>query len=515
MYPGTYAESMPDRLAAVMHETGETITYRELNERSIRLARLLHETGLRPGDTIAMVSDNDLHYFEVYWAALRSGLYFTPVNWHLSAEESAYIVDDSQAKVLIVSAEVAGLAEYLAERTPGVERRLAFGGPVKGYEDYEAALASSSSEPLPEEPLGADMLYSSGTTGRPKGIRPDREPRTVAEGAPLAALVAALWGFESDTVYLSPAPLYHAAPLRFCSFVQMKGGTVVVLKRFDPEQALAAIERHRVTHSQWVPTHFVRMLKLPEEVRSRYDRSSLTSAIHAAAPCPVEVKRQMIEWWGPVVHEYYAATEAHGMTIIFGEEWLTKPGSVGRGVVGTVRICNDEGALLPPGEVGTVYFEREELPFRYYNDEAKTREAQHPRHPTWTTTGDVGYLDEDGYLFLTDRKTFMIISGGVNIYPQEVENCLTLHPAVTDVAVIGVPDDEMGEAVLAVVQPAPGVSAGPDLERELIQYVRAHIAHYKAPRRVLFTDNLPRTPTGKLRKHLLRERFGGAPARTA
>jgi long-chain acyl-CoA synthetase len=505
MYPGAHAAQAPDRPAAIMHETGERLSYADLEQRSVRLSRLLHDAGLRPGDGIALIAENDLRYFEAYWAALRSGLYFTAVNWHLTAAESAYIVNDSGARALIVSASRAGLARD----TPGVDVRLAFGGAVPGYDDYERALAAAPSARLAYEPLGADMLYSSGTTGRPKGVRPPLRPVTVADGSPLAAGISAIWGFGQDTRYLSPAPLYHAAPLRYSAWVQMLGGTVVVLRSFEPATALAAIEQHRITHSQWVPTHFVRMLKLPEHVRASFDHSSLVVAIHAAAPCPVHVKQAMIDWWGPVVHEYYAATEGAGLTLIMADDWLRKPGSVGRPIVGAVRICADDGTELRSGEVGTVYFEREELPFRYHNDDAKTAQAQHPAHPFWTTTGDVGYLDEEGYLFLTDRKSFMIISGGVNIYSQEVENCLSAHPDVLDVAVIGVPDEEMGESVLAVVQPVPGVAAGAELERRLIDFARNGMAHYKAPRRVSFTDELPRTPTGKLRKHLLREKYAG------
>jgi long-chain acyl-CoA synthetase len=505
MYPGAHAAQAPDRPAAIMHETGERLSYADLEERSVRLSRLLHDAGLRAGDGIAMIAENDLRYFEAYWAALRSGLYFTAVNWHLTEAESAYIVNDSGARAVIVSASRAGLARD----TPGVDVRLAFGGAVPGYDDYERALAAAPATRLAHEPLGADMLYSSGTTGRPKGVRPPLSPVTVADGSPLAAGISAIWGFGQDTRYLSPAPLYHAAPLRYSAWVQMLGGTVVVLRSFEPATALAAIEQHQITHSQWVPTHFVRMLKLPEQVRASFDHSSLVAAIHAAAPCPVHVKQAMIDWWGPVVHEYYAATEGAGLTLIMADDWLRKPGSVGRPIVGAVRICADDGTELPAGQVGTVYFEREELPFRYHNDDARTAQAQHPAHPFWTTTGDIGYLDEDGYLFLTDRKSFMIISGGVNIYSQEVENCLSAHPDVLDVAVIGVPDEEMGESVLAVVQPVPGVAADAELERRLIDFARNGMAHYKAPRRVSFTDELPRTPTGKLRKHLLREKYAG------
>jgi fatty-acyl-CoA synthase len=504
MYPGAHP---PDRPAAIIHETGERLTYAELEERSVRLSRLLHDVGLRPGDGIVLIAENSLRYFETYWAALRSGLYFTAVNWHLTPDEAAYIVSDSGARALIVSANRAKLVLGLPPDIPGIDVRLAFGGAVPGYDGYEQALATAPAARLEHEPLGADMLYSSGTTGRPKGVRPPLKPLTVADDSPIAAGISAIWGFGEDTVYLSPAPLYHAAPLRYSAWVQRLGGTVVVLRSFDPVTALEAIEQHRITHSQWVPTHFVRLLKLPAETKARFDHSSLVVAIHASAPCPVHVKQAMIDWWGPVVHEYYAATEGAGVTLIMAEDWLRKPGSVGRSLVGAVRICADDGTELGPGQVGTVYFEREELPFRYHNDDAQTARARHPGHPFWTTTGDIGYLDEDGYLFLTDRKSFMIISGGVNIYSQEVENCLSAHPDVLDVAVIGVPDEEMGESVLAVVQPVPGAAPGPELERELIDFARDGMAHYKAPRRVSFTDELPRTPTGKLRKHLLHEKY--------
>lgn len=353
------------------------------------------------------------------------------------------------------------------------------------------------------------MLYSSGTTGRPKGIKPALPDRQVgdAPGDTFTAVFGPLYGFDTDTVYLSPAPLYHAAPLRFGGVVHALGGTLVVMERFDAERALAAIERYRVTHSQWVPTMFVRMLKLDESVRTRYDLSSLKVAIHAAAPCPVDVKQAMIDWWGPVLYEYYASTEANGATFIDSEQWLRKPGSVGPAGMGTVRVCGDDGAELPTGEIGTIYFEREELPFAYHNDPDKTTQAIHPGHPTWTTTGDIGYIDADGFLFLTDRKAFMIISGGVNIYPQEIEDALALHPKVLDVGVIGIPDEEMGESVQAVVQPGPGVETGPELAAELREYLRARIAHYKVPRSFDFADELPRTPTGKLVKGKLRAQY--------
>lgn len=509
MYPGAHVDRFPDKPAVILAETGETLTYRELEENSIRLARHLHEAGLRKGDHLALLSGNDPKVYEVYWAALRSGLYITAVNRHLSPSEISYIVNDCGARALIAAAGLRDAAEKIIEETPGVEIRLAFGGEVAGHDSYEEALAGAAAEPLADQPRGADMLYSSGTTGRPKGIKHPLPDRQVGDppGDTYTAVFGPLYGFDTETVYLSPAPLYHAAPLRFGGVVHALGGTLVVLERFDAEQALAAIERYRVTHSQWVPTMFVRMLKLDEAVRARYDVSSLKVAVHAAAPCPVEVKRAMIDWWGPVLHEYYASTEGNGATFIDSEQWLRKPGSVGPAGLGAVRICGEDGAELPAGEIGTIYFEREEMPFTYHNDAAKTEQAVHPQHPTWTTTGDIGYIDTDGYLFLTDRKAFMIISGGVNIYPQEIEDALALHEKVLDVAVIGVPDEEMGESVKAVVQPAPGAEPGPELAAELREYLRARIAHYKVPRTVDFADELPRTPTGKLVKGKLRAQY--------
>jgi fatty-acyl-CoA synthase len=509
MYPGAHVDRFPDKPAVVRAESGEVLTYRELEENSVRLARHLYDAGLRKGDHVALLSGNDPKVYEVHWAALRTGLYITAVNRHLSPSEISYIVNDCGARALIVSAGLAGAAEQIVAQTPSVDIRLAFGGPVQGYKSYEDARAAASPEPLPDQPRGADMLYSSGTTGRPKGIKqplPDRQVGD-APGDTYTAIFGPLYGFDTETVYLSPAPLYHAAPLRFGGVVHALGGTLVIMEKFDAEQALAAIERYRVTHSQWVPTMFVRMLKLDEAVRARYDMSSLRVAVHAAAPCPVDVKRAMIDWWGPILHEYYASTEANGATFIDSEQWLRKPGSVGRAGLGTIRVCGDDGAELPTGEIGTVYFERDEIPFAYHNDPAKTAEAVHPEHPTWTTTGDIGYMDEEGYLFLTDRKAFMIISGGVNIYPQEVEDALALHPRILDVAVIGVPDEEMGESVKAVVQPAPGVEPGPELAAELRDYLRERIAHYKVPKSFDFADDLPRTPTGKLVKGKLRQRY--------
>jgi fatty-acyl-CoA synthase len=489
-----------------MAGSGQVLTYRQLNEASLRLAQVLRAAGLRRGDVIGLVSDNRLEAFEVYWAALRSGLYFTAVNHHLSIEEAGYILRDAGVKALVVSAGKAELAAAVRDAVD-VEVALAFGGPVEGYDDYGAALAAASTEPLPDQPRGSMMLYSSGTTGRPKGVRPPLQHKQVHEpGDPFVQMNHDVYGVDTDTVYLSPAPIYHSAPVKWCHSVHAYGGTVVMMERFDAEGALRLIEQYKVTHAQFVPTMLIRILKLDPELRVRFDHSSLRAVVHAAAPCPVEVKEAIIAEWGPIVWEYYGSTESLGVTLIDSAQALARPGSVGRPVIGILHICDDDGTELPAGEVGTVYFEREFLPFRYHNDDERTKSAQHPAHPTWGTVGDLGYVDADGYLFLTDRKAFMIISGGVNIYPQEVENALALHPKVHDVAVVGVPDAEMGESVAAYVELPAGVEGSPELAAEIIDFVRSRIARYKAPRTVTFVETLPRTPTGKLVKGRLRSR---------
>ena len=507
MYPGAFVNTTPDKPAIIMASSGFQLTYRELEDQSAKLARALHDQGLRKGDVIAMLSDNQAECFVIYWAALRSGLYITAINFHLTADEAAYIVADCEAKVLFASGTIGQLAKDVADRSPGLSQSFAFAGEIDGFGSM-AEIIDAAGDPLPEMPSGADMLYSSGTTGRPKGIKAALPDRTIDEpGNQLVALATAYFGMSADTVYLSPAPVYHAAPLRWSATVQSIGGTVVMLDRFEPVAMLEAIEKYSITATQVVPTMFVRMLQLPDDVREKYDHSSLKLCIHAAAPCPPEVKAKMIDWWGPVLLEYYASTEGAGMTIVTSQDWLEKPGTVGKAALGIIRICDDGGNELPQGEPGLVYFEREEPTFEYHNSPEKTAESRHPKHAEWSTVGDIGYVDEDGYLFLTDRKAFMIISGGVNIYPQEVENVLALHPAVYDVAVIGVPDDEMGQQVKAVVQPRDGVEPSDDLAQEIIDYVRERIARFKAPRTVDFIDELPRTPTGKLVKGKLRDLY--------
>ena len=509
MYPGHWATVFPDKAAAIDSATGAARSYRELDDRSNRLAQLLWDKGLRRGDRVSIFMDNNLAYFDVVWAALRSGLYLTTVNRYLTAEEAGYIVENSESEVLVASLAVAEIAAEIPDYAPNCKTYLMVDGTIDGFEDFEDAIAAYPAEPLAEQPAGGFMLYSSGTTGRPKGILRPLPETSIDTPAETVGLQRALWGFDENAVYLSPAPLYHAAPLGFCQAVQVLGGTAVVMSRFDAVQSLQAIEDYKVTHSQWVPTMFTRMLKLAEEERAGFDLSSHKVAIHAAAPCPIEVKRQMFDWWGPILYEYYGGTELNGFTHCGPDEWLAHPGTVGRSILGVIHICAEDGTELPNGEPGIVYFELPAMPFEYLKDPEKTREAQHPGHPNWSKLGDVGYIDDEGYLYLTDRATFMIISGGVNIYPQEIEDAIVMHPKVMDVAVIGVPSPDMGEEVKAIVQPVEGIVGDAELEAELIAYSREHLAHYKCPRSVDFRAELPRLPTGKLYKRLLKDEYWG------
>jgi fatty-acyl-CoA synthase len=508
VYLPDFAKLTPNKPAMIAAESGQVVTYAELDARSNQLAQFLYSQGLRPGDHIAILMENHLRFMDTIWAAFRSGLYVTCINRYLPADEAAYIINDCSAKALITSFYKREVAHELVPLIPRCSIRLMLDGVVDGYAPLEATMAAQPTEPLAQESMGEMMLYSSGTTGQPKGILRPLLNVTPAQGFEVRQTMN-FWRFSADTVYLSPAPLYHAAPATFVLNVQSFGGTVVMMERFDPELALASIEKHRVTHSQWVPTMFVRMLKLPEETRRKYDLSSHRLAVHAAAPCPVDVKQQMIEWWGKILFEYYAGTEASGSTFIDSETWLAHPGSVGRAIVGVLHICDEEGNELPVGEAGLVYFEREAVIFEYHNDPEKTRSGQHPKHPNWSALGDVGYLDAEGFLYLTDRKAFMIISGGVNIYPQAIENALVLHPKVGDVAVFGVPDPDLGEAVKAVIEPAPGVAPTPELAAELMAFARSKLAHYMAPKSIDFIVEMPRLPTGKLYKRVLRDQYWG------
>ena len=504
MHIGHYADKDPDKPALVMAESGETVTYAALNARSNQLAQLFRSRGLEAGDHIAVLLDNHPRYLEVCWSAQRSGLYFTPINWHLGAEEAGYILRDCGARGLVTSGRFSALMSAMGSDLDGVEVRLSLDSGIPGFDDYDTALEAFPSEPVPDETEGAFMFYSSGTTGRPKGIKRPLSGAPFGTPSALQGLLGGLYGFDDQTRYLCPAPLYHAAPMGWSMGTQSLGGTVYVLEKFDAVTALRTIEKERLSHAQFVPTHFVRMLKLPDKERSAHDISSLRTAVHAAAPCPVEVKQRMMDWWGPIIYEYYAGSEGNGFCAIGPEDWLTHPGSVGQSMRGPVHIVGDDGDELPAGEIGQIWFEGAER-FEYHGAPAKTAEAWDARG--WSTLGDVGYLDDDGFLYLTDRVSHMIISGGVNIYPQEVEDTLLLHPGVADAAVIGVPDPEMGEAVKAVIQPANAADANEALANELIAFCRERIAHFKCPRSVDFTDELPRLPTGKLLKRKLRDQY--------
>ena len=506
MYPGVHAAKTPDKVAYRMADSGRRVTYRELEERSNRGAQLLRSLGLKRGDHVAICMENNEHYFPVCWAAQRAGLYYTSISTRLTPPEVEYIVDDCGAKVLVASRAKEELAAALAERCPGLIGRFLADGSAGGFRSWQEACAARPATPIPDESEGAPMLYSSGTTGRPKGVKHPLPEGPLGSPPPLVVGIMAMYGGSADSTYLSPAPLYHSAPLGFTMSMLRLGATVVVMEHFDAERALALIEEHRVTHAQWVPTMFVRMLKLPEAVRARYDVSSLRFSIHAAAPCPIHVKQQMIDWWGPILFEYYAGTEGNGFCAIDSPQWLAHPGSVDRPTNAKVHILDEAFRDLPPGEVGTIYFESP-AKYEYHNDPAKTASAKSPQG--WTTLGDVGYVDSQGWLYLTDRKAFMIISGGVNIYPQETEDCLIEHPKVVDVAVIGVPNEDFGEEVKAVVQPVSMDEAGPGLEEELIAWCRERISPLKCPRTVDFEAELPRHPTGKLYKRLLRDRYWG------
>lgn len=511
MHPRIHARAFPDKPAVIMAETGGILTYRELEARANRGAHFLRRLGLSTGDTVAIWLPNVPEYFEVYWAAQRAGLFITPISTRLTADEAAYILADSKAKVLVSSSAIESLEPLLAvvrRAAPELEHIVNVGPETPGQRSWSEC-GDQPDTPIADESAGFHMVYSSGTTGRPKGVRIPLTGGPATESHRLAEKQQARYGTGPHSVYLSPAPLYHTAPLAFTTSTHRLGGTVVVMQKFEPEAALAAIEQYRVTVTQMVPTMFLRMLRLPDDIRRKYDLTSLTHVVHAAAPCPVPVKEQMIEWFGPIIYEYYGGSEGSVSTFIGPEEWLRKKGSVGRGDDCTLHVCDEDGRELPPGTPGIVYADKG-WEFQYHNDPEKTRGARHPLHQGWATLGDIGYVDEDGYLFLTDRKSFMIISGGVNIYPQEVENLLILHPKVADVAVFGVPNAEMGEEVKAVVQARDPSTAGPDLEAELLAYCRSHLSSLKCPRSIDFQDELPRHETGKLYKRLLRDRYWAA-----
>jgi len=510
LHPSFHARTVPDKIAYRMAGSGAAITYAELDRVSNQGAQLFRSLGLQPQDHIALLVENSPRFMEICWAAQRCGLYYTAISTHLTPGEIGYIVADCGAKVFISTEHLADIAGEAAAMIPTEVIRYMSGLAADGWRSWDAAIAAMPAAPIADEITGYAMLYSSGTTGRPKGVKRPFLDEKLGTMLPLADLLCRrMCGLDADSIYLSPAPLYHAAPLLFTGTAAAVGATAIIMERFDAEDFLSLVERHRVTHTQLVPTMFVRLLKLPEAVRRRYDLSSLKTAVHAAAPCPVEVKRQMIDWWGPILVEYYAGTEGNGMTVCNSPAWLAHSGTVGRSLSGALKIVGEDGGEVAPGTIGQVYFAGGP-PFSYHNDPVKTAAAYHKEG--WSSLGDIGYVDSEGYLYLTDRKAYMIISGGVNIYPQEAENVLVMHPAVVDAAVFGVPNEDMGEEVKAVVQPLDIARAGPDLAAELLAFCRTRLSHIKCPRSIDFAAELPRTPTGKLLKRLLRDRYWQPPA---
>lgn len=506
MHPGITAAQSPDQTAYVMAGSGERVTFAELEQTANQIAHLFRSLGLQRGDHIALLLENHPRFLQICWAAQRCGLYYTAISWRLQAEEVAYIVENSTASLFITSKARAEVVAPLLAQNAAVQHWFMLDGEIDGFQSLERAYAGQPIEMIADPSEGAQMLYSSGTTGYPKGVKKPLPNFAFGED-PAPNLFGLLYGMGTDSLYLTPAPLYHAAPLTFTMAALRHGISVVVMEHFEAEAALLAIAQYQVTHSQWVPTMFVRMLKLPEATRAKYDVSSLQCAIHAAAPCPVPVKEAMIDWWGPVLYEYYAGTEGNGFVQLNSQEWLAHKGSVGKPLNCELHICDDDGVEVPQGESGTIFFGGGGT-FEYHGDAAKTKASTHPQG--WTTLGDVGYLDEDGYLYLTDRKHFMIISGGVNIYPQEAENVLITHDAVMDVAVFGVPNADFGEEVKAVVQPRDMTQVSPSLEVELLEYCREQLSHVKCPRSVDFREELPRHPTGKLYKRLLKDEYWAA-----
>lgn len=498
------AKNTPDQPAIIMASSGQSLSYKELDEQSNRVAQLFRSLGLNRGDHIGMMMENCLEFLVIAQAAARSGIIYTPISTHLRTEETQYILENCGAKLFISSQKLSATAADLVGGVEAIEHFYMLRGVCAGFASWEEAIAAQPDTPIEDESLGTAMLYSSGTTGQPKGIMPLMDETDIHAVSPVLQGFAMVFGFDENTVYLSPAPLYHAAPLHYNNMVLALGGTTVVMEKFDAEQALLNIEKYAITHSQWVPIMFIRMLKLPEATRASYDVSSLKVAIHAAAPCPIEVKEQMINWWGEVIFEYYAGSEGSGMTIVDSANWLTHKGTVGQPLVGEIHICDEDGNEVAQGEVGTVYFANGPA-FEYHNEPEKTK-GSHNAHG-WATLGDVGYVDEEGFLYLTDRKNFMIITGGVNVYPQEIENLLITHAKVADVAVFGVPHEEFGEEVKAVVQPLDWGHATDEVAHELMEWCREKLSHIKVPRSVDFMEQLPRMENGKLYKRHLADAY--------
>lgn len=508
-YPGHWAATQAESPAIIMAGSGEQVTFAELERAANQGAQLLRQLGLRRGDTFALWSGNNARFLEIVWAMRRAGVYMVPVPSKLTAEEAAYLVNDSQSRLVIIDSTLKHAADFnarLGVLCPDARYAFSLHGPLPGRNAWEAACADMPDTLIADPSPGQSMAYSSGTTGKPKGVKQPL-PEGAFESPPaFAPLMAHRYHSKPGTCFVLSAPLYHSGPLNMAISEQSLGATVLLFEKFDAELMLQCIEKYRPERGQFVPTMFIRLLKLPKTVRQRYDVSSLKIAIHSAAPCPIDTKYAMIDWWGPILEEIYGGTENVGSTMISSEEWLQKPGSVGRASRGNIYICDEQGSVLPTGETGTVYFETSSQ-FEYHGDKQKTLSTRHPQHSEWSTFGDIGRVDEDGYLYLSDRRAFMIIAGGVNIYPQEAEDVLFTHPLVADVAVFGVPDADMGEQVKAVIQPANWADAGEQLESELIDYCRSRLATLKCPKSIDFEQHLPRDDAGKLAKHAIRARY--------
>ena len=499
------AQAEPDRLAMVNPEGVET-TYRELAELTNRYVHGLRSRGMQTGDVLAVLLPNGTDILALFLAAAQGGFYIVPVNWHLVGPEVGHILEDSGAKVFVCHERFAEVGEAAADMA-GVAQEGRFAvGDVNGFDPVDALEAGQPSTAPADRTAGAPMQYTSGTTGRPKGVRrplTGQAPEAVAERNAGFLSLFGIRPFE-DNVHICGSPLYHTAVLVWASGSVQIGHTVVLMDKWTPEEMLALIERHQVTQTHMVPTQFNRLLGLPEDVRTNYDLSSLRSMVHGAAPCPKEIKRQMIEWWGPVLLDYYAATEGGG-TLITSEEWLRKPGSVGKAwPQSEIAVFDDEGNELPTGEVGQIYMRMGDSTFEYHKDAEKTKAS---RLKNFFTVGDIGYLDEDGYLFLCDRKNDMIISGGVNVYPAEIEGELLMHPKVADVAVFGIPHVDWGEEIKAVVEPTKGVEPNADLGEEILAFAASRLAKFKLPRSVDYVSEMPRDPNGKLYKRKLRDPY--------
>jgi len=505
-----WAKIQPDKPAVITVWDEKSITFAELDGQANRAAELFRKFGLKRGDTIVTLVGNSIEFLEINNGAQRSGLYLVPIASRLNAEEAAYIINDCEARIAIIDSTTkhgADLAANIATTCPNVEHAFAVRGDIAGLERWEQAISVMPAEMIADPAVGVPMIYSSGTTGKPKGVKHPLPDVPYGQPSQHLPLMVGWYGMRPRMDFIISAPMYHSGANSFAMTILALGGTVILFEKFDPEKMLQVIDRYKPHGGQFVPTMFTRMVKLPKEVREKYDVSSMELALHSAAPCPVEVKREMIEWWGPIFLDIYGGAENVGGCQITSEEWLKKPGSVGKATHGTLHICDEDGNELPVGEEGLIYFERPEAEFEYLGDDEKTKSSFDPKARGWRTYGDIGRVDEDGYLFLTDRRSFMIVAGGVNIYPQEAENALILHPKVSDVVVFGVPDPDMGEQVKAVVQPADWSAAGPKLEAELIDYCKSKLATLKCPKTIDFQEQLPRDDNGKISKKALKDSY--------